>query len=288
MTKTQFFAILSILNFLFNRTLTRATRATLQRRCAMKMVSRSLTVHKEHEILLKLENAGLNDKLAQKVINSKDNVLAKKVVALIQNNGFMPTTTQRRAREIMGQNFFGIEEAIRHFGISPLKRQFTALAEIPFTEGVLKKYKDTHILVAVFPLSLIQIRSKVAEKEKLFYEQDWYSEEKFAHKKGRLNWRLIRKTPVDNSINKNWSEQQSLLKQDEYTPTVQTMTYTIIGHYLATGERLFERIYVRCNDVSSDGVRAYIGDFASVGLNVNNHWDDFRNDSLAVASARKS
>ena len=59
------------------------------------IVSRTLSVHKEHEVLLKLEAAGLCDELAQKVVDSKDNDLAKKVVRLIQNGGFEPSTSQK-------------------------------------------------------------------------------------------------------------------------------------------------------------------------------------------------
>ena len=52
------------------------------------MVSRSLSVHKEHEFLLKLEAAGLTDELAQKVIDSKDNKMAERIVYLIRNKGY--------------------------------------------------------------------------------------------------------------------------------------------------------------------------------------------------------
>ncbi|KPJ54563.1 hypothetical protein AMJ47_04100, partial [Parcubacteria bacterium DG_72] len=80
---------------------------------------RTLSVHNEHELLLKLEKAGLSDELAQKVIASKDNELAAKVVKFIQNGGFEPTSNQKSAREIMGKNFFGVEEAIKYFGVNP-------------------------------------------------------------------------------------------------------------------------------------------------------------------------
>ena len=55
-------------------------------------------MHKEHEFLLKLETAGFDDELAQKVIGSKDNELAVKVVRFISNGGFEPTTNQKIAR----------------------------------------------------------------------------------------------------------------------------------------------------------------------------------------------
>lgn len=80
----------------------------------MKNIVR-LSVHKEHEVLLKLEAAGLNDDLVQKIVDSKDNDLATKVIRLIRNGGFEPTTSQKRAREVMGRNYFGIEEAIKYW-----------------------------------------------------------------------------------------------------------------------------------------------------------------------------
>jgi len=249
------------------------------------MVSRTLSVHKEHELLLKLETAGLNEELAQRVIDSKGNDLATKVVRLIQNGGFEPTTSQKRAREIMGKNFFGVEEAIRHFGVNPTRQQLAALSEIPFSEAVLEQSKDTHVLVAVFPLSVLEIPGKVDSK--LFYDQWWYNKESFAKERGEVTWQLIRKTPVNNSTSKNWQEQQALLSKDDEVPSAQVMVYTIIGHYLATGERLFEHVYVRTSSVDLGGRRVAVGRFDSEGLDVVSHWDDNRYDYLGVSSARK-
>lgn len=47
------------------------------------MGNRRLSVHTEHELLLKLEGAGLDDGLAQKIIESKGNKLAKQMVKII-------------------------------------------------------------------------------------------------------------------------------------------------------------------------------------------------------------
>ena len=249
------------------------------------IVSRMLSVHKEHEFLLRLETAGLNDELAQRIIDSKGNNLAIKVVRFIQNSDFKPSTSQKRAREIMGKNFFGVEEAIKHFGVTPTDRQRVALSEIPFSEEVLEQSKKTHILVAVFPLSILEIRGKVDSK--LFYNQDWYNKEDFAKDHGEVSWQLVYKTSVDNSTSKNWQEQQALLGKDDEVPIAQVMVYTIIGHYLSTGERLFEQIYVRCLDITSDGARVDVGYFDQNGLHVNYHWDDCRYSDIGLASSRK-
>lgn len=50
------------------------------------MVSRSLSVHQEHELLLKLEAAGLDGRLAQRVVGSKGNVLASRIVQQIADD----------------------------------------------------------------------------------------------------------------------------------------------------------------------------------------------------------
>ncbi len=250
------------------------------------MVSHEVSRGQGNEFLNKLEAVGLTGALAQKVIDSKDNELGIKVVRLIENGGFEPSTSQTRAREIMGRNFFGVEEAIKHFGVNPSRQQLALLAEVPYSEEALAASKDTHVLVAVFPLSLLDVRGKVADKS-LFYSQDWYNRQAFAKERGEVGWQLVRKTPIADSTNKTWNEQQALLSSDEETPTAQVMVYTIIGHYLATGERLFENIYVRTSSLDSDGFRVDVGVFDAEGLDVD-IWDDsFRVSDIGLSSARK-
>jgi hypothetical protein len=237
-----------------------------------------------HELLNKLEAAGLISNLAQRVIASKDNDLAKKVVRLIANGGFEPSDSQKRASEIMGRNFFGVEEAILHFGVNPSKQQLAYLAEVSWSEEVLATCKDTHVLIAVFPMSILDIRGKATDK---FYTQDWYNKQVFAKYKGDVGWQLVRKTPIDNSTSKTWSEQQALLSQDEETPSAQVMVYTIIGHFLATGERLFESVYVSTSSLDLDVYRVIVGVFDSCGLNVDRWIGDDRNGGVGLSVARK-
>ncbi len=204
------------------------------------------------------------------------------------NGCIVPNASHDGAREIMGKNFFGIPEAIKHFGINPTRRQQAMLSEIPFTPEELMMCKDTHILIAVFPLSICDLRSKVANNTKtLFYKQDWYDKQVFANDKGEASWQLISKAPVANSTKKNWEEQQPLISSDEEIPTAQTMVYAIIGHSLNTGERLFENIYVRTSSLGSDGGRVRVGSFDDGGLCVRYDWDSGRNSLLGLSVARK-
>ena len=86
------------------------------------IVSRTVSVRKEHPFLIALEKAGLNDDLAQRVIESKDNNLAIKLVRLIRNGGFEPTPSQKRVRGIMGVTCSASREAITHFEVNPSRQ----------------------------------------------------------------------------------------------------------------------------------------------------------------------
>jgi len=151
---------------------------------------------------------------------------------------------------------------------------------------VLEQSKDTHVLVAVFPLSILDLRGKVEHSLFCSHKDAWYNKQAFAKERGEVTWQLVRKTEVANSTSKNWQEQQTLLGKDDEVPSAQVMVYTIIGHYLATGERLFEHIYVRTS-WDLDGYHVDVGRFGSRGLDVGGCWGGRRGGVLGVSSARK-
>lgn len=245
------------------------------------MVNRD-SLSRNRELILKLEAAGLNAELAEKIIKSND--LAVKLVALVRGRGFNSMTSQKRAREIMGINYFGIEESVRIFGVNPLMKQEFAVSDVPFSEATLEECKNTHILIAVFPFSILNIRNN---NQKLFYQQDWYGEEDFARYCGGAGWFLIGKSSLTGSGDKSWREQQFLLGKNERIPTARLLVYTIIGHYMATGERLFENEYARCSNHSTLGLRISIGFFGSDdGLHIGIFWDSDHRDNLKAALAR--
>lgn len=194
--------------------------------------------------------------------------------------------SQERARQIMGRNFFGIEEAIHHFKITPEPTELAALSflegEVPFSEEVLEFYKDTHILIAVFRLSILDIKDKID-----LFENFRDHKEAFAKDRGKTSWYLVRKTSVPGSTSKSWNEQQAMLPKNEETLSAQVMAYTIIGHYLATGERLFDDVQVRTSSVDSGGHRVNVGP-GHFSLHVNTWWDDGPHIHIGVSSSVRS
>lgn len=254
----------------------------------LNIVSRTLSVHKEHEFLAKLETVGLGDAEAQMVIESKGNELAQRVVSFIRHGGSKPTASQKRSQEIMGSNYLGIEEAVQHLKIKPTKADLGALEEVPFSEVALEECKDTHMLVADFGLSIFNVQNRVDRS--LFHDWDaWENNPSFPKKTGKVKWHLIRKDIVPNSTNKTWRDQQALLLNNEETPKARVIAYAIILYYLTTGKILFEGIRVRCPDVATRfGDLVNVNDFCPPrGLSFGISFTDECSPSLGLASARK-
>ena len=204
----------------------------------------------------------------------------------------MPTSHER-ASKIMGRNLFSTFAAQDFLHICPTKRELGSFDEIPFSEEVLTACRETHILVAVFPISICELDYKLTNERLIRLvgseRHERFSTEAFANDRGKAGWHLVRKTPINNSTGETWEQQRLLLGQDEETPSARVMIYMIMGHFKATGERLFEQIGVRCSDRDSDGLHVVVGPFISDGLRVvKNHSPGLRFGLLGLASEKKT
>ncbi len=174
------------------------------------------------------------------------------------------TDSQKAARDIMGRNFLGLPEVAQYYG-DLSEEQTAALAEVPFSEDTLRTCAESHVLMADIGLSILDVRQKACKG--LFYSQDWFNGEQFARETEKAAcWRLIRKTPVDDSTSKAWNEQKKLIADTDEIPSARQVVYMIILNFLATGERLFETLYVRTSSVPSYCNRVLVGYFDRGGL----------------------
>jgi hypothetical protein len=219
----------------------------------------------------------------------------------------IPKLTQGRARDIMGRNMFGVEEASKHFGVNPSTQELAYLAAIPFSEDTLTACRYSHILIAVFPLSILDIRSRVdrslfsstdfdiIKSRDLYREDILLNEQKFAKDHGTNGWYLVRKDSVPDSVGLSWSSQRRCLGINNKVPSARVLIYTIVGYYLSTGVRLFTALpHVRCSDRLSFGHGVVVsnwmeGDLIGVasGIGCSNYSRVFSDERLGVASERK-
>lgn len=254
------------------------------------VMSRTLSPHTEHELLLVLERAGMTVADAQKVIGSKDNVLARSVLDYIRQGSTPASTTPvalEQAESIMGANFHGIAALEKLLGRSLSAKNKRDLGKsVPFSAEVLESCRDTHVLVACAGISLMEVWSA---RSALFYAKSdpWYKSQQFATTKVKAGWYLVRKTPVPDSTSKTWTEQCELLAETDEVPSASVLAQAILIHYLETKERLFEAIYVRVSDLVSVGDRVRLGLFDQGGLGVRSVWDGHRDSSLGVSASRK-
>jgi len=119
-----------------------------------------------------------------------------------------------RAKEIMGQDFFGPEEVKTAF-LDQV--DVSEIPSIPFTSEELEKAKELgQMLILRQPLTMKQISESLANKVnddgKVLYDFKWYKEEKFYTTEApEASWALVSKEVVPDSPNKNYLQQTQVL-----------------------------------------------------------------------------
>lgn len=245
-----------------------------------------LTPEDEQHFLRYMRNAGLTGDAVRIIAAAPNNQLAIRMVSLVQQ-GTEAVVSDTEAQTIMGENFFGLADAVRHFGVRPTQEDVARLATVPFSAAVLQACSETHVLAVVFPLSILAIRGKVHPR--LFYEPEKgsYEDELWAQTASdHAQWHLVLKEPVRHSLLTTWESGTKLLMRREEVPTAQIMVYTIIGHFLTAGERLFPTVYVRCSDAASRQRRAGVGYFGPQGLMISASRDESFHKNQGLAAVR--
>lgn len=193
-----------------------------------------------HELIVTGRKAGATRDFYVRLAHDAN--LFRRVVGMVYEDGSTPVTVEQAAA-IMGNNFHGVEATERCFGDVFTAKQKRALTTVPFSAGTLQSHADTHILVAIAPLSLLDVHRSpqnglfwVGQRRDLGFGR---KAEKFAHEKATIGWALFRKTPVPDSTSKTWDEQQKLLSAAEFTPQVAVVTQVMTVHWAETSERLF-------------------------------------------------
>ncbi len=193
---------------------------------------------------------------------------------------------QQCAREIMGKNFLGIEEVVKHFKTTLNPQQLDALATIPFADATLDARRDAYLLVAWTSMTIPEILRKAPNEFRTAYSHTYLPWQKDqTHAPGqRLDprWCLIRKEIIAGSRSKRFVEQKILLPANEAVPQARELAYTIMLYLLATGEQLFSDVLTRCIGPNPDDGLVTIGGGGLFNLTVADDMDAaFDNVGLA-------
>jgi hypothetical protein len=236
-------------------------------------------------------------------------------------------------------NFLGPEEVSKHYGVSvkaeivqlqpilPGPDQYRyvfpprqaevrekvlkasdVLAKIPFSESTLKKCRNSHVLVAGYPLSIVDIASRIGGvtvtqsvvppvRQKTVAL--WFimlgsgstkaAAERAAKQRVDTRWYLIRKTIAPGSLSKHLGDQEKCLSVHDEIPRACEVIYATILHFLVTGERLFEDVLAGCRGEKRQDLFLHVGLFDRDFLRLTDHYGNIFNPmkKVGLASARK-
>ncbi len=179
------------------------------------------------------------------------------------------------ARKIMGQNFFSVPAAFCFFGEKLSHDYVRVFKRVPFLRGTLKDCKDTHVLVAVLPVSFKDIQELVADRvasyRSLYVAGPFFDldrterlHESFLKDRGaseEIGWHLIRREPVATSRGRTLREQGKFVEAGERMLSARILAYAIMGYFFATDEWLFRGYCVRSSSFNRMGERVCVGEF---------------------------
>ena len=216
------------------------------------------------------------------------------------------------AKEILGEKeVCGPKDVERHFlGGKSLEQVFSpaeleSIQKIPYSREDLEKAKQLgEILVLRVPK--MEVNGKIVPvtiehlKEKFpdyFYSQGWYNQEDFfLRQTPQLEWKLIKKEVLRESLDKDYQAQEQVLqeyiKKNHLNPkktrrrTPIEITYDTFLYFQKNQERLLESTYDRTNVRSSGGYPVDVGHFDRDGLDVSYWRAESRHGNLGFCPCR--
>lgn len=115
---------------------------------------------------------------------------------------------------------------------------------------------------------------------------DWFKDGNFSKEKVPAGKWEVSLEPVENSTDKTWAEQQSLIPPKGYVPPAAVLVYAICEYYKQKDKHALSDLWLRTSSLDADGYHVYVG-VRSECVNVYSSWDSRRDSYLGLASAWK-
>lgn len=184
------------------------------------------------------------------------------------------------AREIMGMNFIGPDEILRHaskLGVKAPSAQRDEIPVIHYGHDLLERVARSHILVMTVPrafdgrpLTLNAMRTFLgtdpSKSEPCFYDQDWYVREEFARTfESSASWHLVGRELLEFSKGLD----PAAIHQGVQLPSALLAAFTFFSYYFVSGgDRLWEHEFIWCSDTDHNGDQVYVGRYSDpMGMN---------------------
>jgi hypothetical protein len=165
---------------------------------------------------------GLEPQQALEVVN--DERQRPRLINYWRSHCYDPSGEEVMAADIMGQNFFGVADAIIHFASSEKERKrmtepnpigYSPMRHIPYHWATLKRHRKTHMLVAIPPfLSIHDMMEKTSTRGWVIHEGDIGSDTLRYHGT-KPEWILL--NCGDLGLGTTFIEQSALLESKKLT-----------------------------------------------------------------------
>lgn len=236
-----------------------------------------------------------------------DKSFADRVADFMLRGGLDGSVHYKLARAIMGKKFFGVEEWSTLYGVNLSKKRLQEVAEFPWGKNILnapcpfvegKSIRETHFAflgldaVKGKPLTILKWQEiHPVSGQPRFYSYapgNWYAKEEFASTPVcGFRWYLMPLEIVPKSADKKtYRDQVAILPAEYEVPLAVEEVSKDLLYYRKNGVYLNPQRYGRCRDVSSDGLRVFVGFFVSKGLGVDS-LDGGCSSSVGLAASRK-
>jgi hypothetical protein len=209
-----------------------------------------------------------------------------------------------RARDLLGQNLFGVQDWSTFCGVTLPPDQARQVAALPWGEEVLnapcpfvegRLVRETHFaflgLSAIDgePLTLLHLHGLHARAGRpLFYyaARPWYEKFAFASEATcDFRWHLALQEIVPGSPGKGFEEQVAALPPGYEVPRAVEEALKVTLYFVKNGVHLNAKKWARCRETLPDGSRVSVGRFGPRGLFINHYWGD--GSGLGLAASRK-
>jgi hypothetical protein len=245
-------------------------------------LNNTVPLQQVHLLAQHLANAGLTSELVRNVQTSPHNVLAQRIVHLLQADGYVPHTTLADAYAIFGGKYMCLpRDTYACFGIDTTVHEVTSLGEVPFAPELLTALRDTHALIPIPPISLNELT------DARFVQEVWYAEELFARETVPAHWCLLQLEPVANSGEKPWVVQKTLVSPHYVIPSVRTFVFATLALDHIFHLHPFASVQVRCADPGYTQGAVAVGMSKEEGVCILPYRSDYMHPAIQVAVARR-
>lgn len=243
-----------------------------------------------HEMIVTGRKVGAGEEFYSRLAH--DEKLFAKVVAFVNRGGYEATLSQRRAREIMGGNFIGIEEVIQNLGEIFTPEQISVLKEVFFSEPVLEARRKTHVLIPGFSLSLDEIQGQFPTK--VNYDPPFraalYKKRGFVQEKVAMKWYLVRKNVIPDSFKGHLlgDKAASLKIYNEKILRPCEIVWALALYRLVKGEYFLPDCEVICDALGEYNSSVHVEVHSLKGIYVSDGWTFNADRGVGAASHYES